>query len=111
MIKRDKKYYGENGMKINLKAKGYFIYIGAFVIIVLLMLLTVLGWRYYVRKIEGDDLGQQAGGALYDRHYVMIPDDAVVAECSQKIQSVLNPEASTQTSPENTSDATVEIIE
>lgn len=63
-------------MKINLKAKGYFIYIGAFIMVVLLMLLTIFGWRHYVRKIEGDGFGQQAGGALYDRHYVMIPDDA-----------------------------------
>lgn len=71
-----KKYYGESGMKINLKAKGYFIYIGAFVMVVLLMILTVFGWRYYIREMEGNEWKQLTAGDVYERHYVLIPDDA-----------------------------------
>ena len=79
-------------MKMNLKAKGYFIYIGAFIMIVLLMLLTIFGWRHYVRKIEGDGFGQQAGGALYDRHYVMIPDDEIVNQAKGYLEQLHNNE-------------------
>lgn len=66
----------KTGMKINSKTKRYYIYTAAFLAIVLLMILTVIGWRYYVRKLEGNGIEQLTGGTLYERHYAMIPDDA-----------------------------------
>lgn len=62
--------------------------------------------------------GRGSSAACYSsgsqKLYVMIPDDAIVAECSQKIQAVLNPTDSMndgQNDTEGTTDSTIEIIE
>ena len=59
---------------MKIKIKGYYIY--TIVFIFLLMILTVFGWSYYVRKMEGNEWKQLTAGDAYERHYVLIPDDA-----------------------------------
>ena len=62
--------------------------------------------------------GRGSSAACYSsgsqKLYVMIPDDAIVAECSQKIQAVLNPTDSMnggQNDTADTTDSTIEIVE
>lgn len=59
-----------------MKSKRNYIYFLALAVMILLMTMTVFGWRYYVRRIERNSLGQLTGTNAYDRHYVLIPDDA-----------------------------------
>lgn len=40
------------------------------------ILLTVLGWRYYVRRLEKGEWGALLNAREYERHYVMIPDES-----------------------------------
>jgi len=59
-----------------MKNRRNYIFFLAAAMIVLFMILTVLGWHYYVRRIEKNSLSQLTGADAYDRHYVLIPDDA-----------------------------------
>ncbi len=40
------------------------------------ILLTVLGWRHYIRTVERNEWGGLLNAREYGHHYVMIPDDA-----------------------------------
>lgn len=39
------------------------------------VLLTLLGWRYYIRTIEKSEWGELNGREKYEHHYALIPDD------------------------------------
>lgn len=40
------------------------------------VILTLLGWRYYIRTIEKSEWGELNGREAYAHHYAMIPDDS-----------------------------------
>ncbi|MDO4320885.1 MAG: substrate-binding domain-containing protein [Lachnospiraceae bacterium] len=40
------------------------------------ILLTLLGWRYYIRTVEKNEWGELLNAREYSRHYVMIPDES-----------------------------------
>lgn len=42
----------------------------------MVVILTLVGWRYYIRTIEKSELGELHGRDTYRHHYVLIPDDA-----------------------------------
>lgn len=41
-----------------------------------LAVLTFLGWRYYLRIVQKNGIGDLVSGEEYERHYVMIPEDS-----------------------------------
>lgn len=43
--------------------------------LILVMILTVLGWRYYIKTLEKNEWGDQSTKKKYEHHYVIIPDD------------------------------------
>lgn len=54
--------------------KKYSMY-GALVILLLGIVATILGWRYYVKQIEKNEWSELGGSHSYAHHYVLIPDD------------------------------------
>lgn len=40
------------------------------------IILTLLGWRYYIKTIERNEWNETLSQEQYDRHYVMITDDS-----------------------------------
>lgn len=41
----------------------------------LIVIMTIAGWRYYIKSIEKNELGELSSKRTYGRHYAMIPDD------------------------------------
>ncbi|HIR77108.1 MAG TPA: hypothetical protein IAB97_09400 [Candidatus Choladousia intestinipullorum] len=58
--------------KERIKIKLYLVLGALFV----LAAVTALGWRYYLRTIQRNGIGDMLSGEEYERHYVMIPEDS-----------------------------------
>lgn len=54
--------------------KKYTVYY-ALAALALVVLLTLFGWRCYIRTIKKDEMGELNSRREYARHYVMIPDE------------------------------------
>lgn len=47
----------------------------ALIALIVTVIVTISGWRYYIKTIEQSELGERSSNVQYDRHYVLIPDD------------------------------------
>lgn len=63
--------------------------------LIAVIILTIAGWRYYVKTIEENEWGEMGAKQQYERHYVLIPDDGDSA-LWQDIYSSAQSEASEQ---------------
>lgn len=57
------------------KSSNYFVVYGALACLAAVVILTILGWRYYITSIEDHQLRDALQTREYRRHYVIIPDD------------------------------------
>lgn len=44
--------------------------------LIVVIILTILGWRYYIKTIEKNEWDEVLNKEEYERHYVIIPDDS-----------------------------------